>query len=81
MPIDINKELGLDGFKKEENRIIFESDGKTTPAEFKDFERKIDEDITAPIPLSKKTHKYTKEQLRKANTLSKSYRDLKRFKN
>jgi hypothetical protein len=51
MPIDINKELGLDGMNKEEHKIIFESDPKSSPAEFKDFERDIDEDIGAPIPL------------------------------
>lgn len=38
-PLDINKELGLDSFKKEESTIIYESNPKTSPAEFKDLPR------------------------------------------
>jgi hypothetical protein len=49
--MDINKELGLNEIKKEENTIIFESDPASVPKEFKDFDREIDQDISAPVPL------------------------------
>ena len=45
-PFDINKMLGLQEFDKDNLQIIFESDPKSTPAEFKDIKRKIDDDNT-----------------------------------
>ena len=60
VPIDINKELGLDGFSKDETTVIYESSPKDSPAQFKDMPREIEEDIATPIPWEKKTHKYLK---------------------
>jgi hypothetical protein len=41
-PLDINKELGLDSFSKEETTVVFESDPSKTPEQFKELPREID---------------------------------------
>ena len=79
-PLDINKELGLDSFSKEETTVVFESDPSKTPEQFKEIPREIDQEISTPIPWEKKTHKYGKDSYRKAITLKRSYRALKKYK-
>ena len=81
IPIDINKELGLNSFSKEDTTIIYESSPKDTPAQFKDLPRDIDQDLATPIPWEKKTHKYQKKSFRKAYALRSSYRKLKKYNN
>lgn len=49
-PIDINKEIGIDSFSKEETTVIYESNPQQSPQEFKDLPRDIEEDIATPIP-------------------------------
>lgn len=79
-PLDINKVLGIDNFDKKESTIIYESDPKTAPEEFKEHPRQIMEDLATPIPWEKKTHKYTKTTFRKAQALRNSYRGLKKYR-
>lgn len=79
-PLDINKELGLDNFSKEETTVVFESDPAKTPEQFKEIPREIDQEISTPIPWEKKTHKYGKDSYRKAITLRRSYKGLGKYK-
>ena len=79
-PLDINKELGIDSFTMEESTVIFESNPKETPAEFKDLPSDIEEDISSPIPWQRKTHKYSKDTLRKGKALNNTFRGLKKYK-
>lgn len=79
-PLDINKILGIDSFDRQESTVIYESDPKSVPEEFKEHKREIVEDLATPIPWEKKTHKYTKATLYKAHALRGSYRGLKKFR-
>ena len=80
LPIDINKELGLDSFSKEDTTVVYESSPAASPAQFKDLPRDIDTDMATPIPWDKKTHQYKKESFKKAVALNRSYRNLKKYK-
>jgi large subunit ribosomal protein L13 len=79
-PIDINKELGLDSIGEKGTTVIFESNPKLSPVEFKDLPREIEQDIATPIPQMKKTHKFSKSTLRKGIILTNSYRKLKKYR-
>lgn len=81
-PIDINKQIGIDTFDPKETTVIFESDPKNTPAELKSLPRDIDTEsgIDTPIPLMKKTHRFSKATIAKSVGLRKSYRGLKKYR-
>ena len=49
-PMDINQEIGLDSFTKEETTVIYESNPASVPEEFKDLPRDVNEDLATPIP-------------------------------
>lgn len=79
-PLDINKELGLDSFSKEDTTVVYESNPAKTPEQFKELPREIEENLDTPIPWEKKTHKYGKDSFRKAITLRRAYRGLGKYK-
>ena len=82
-PHDINEILDL-GTKLVENRhqykVIFESDPANPAEEFADVERDIDESIGYPIVFEKKTHTNPKSNLKTAQALRGSYKQLARYR-
>lgn len=79
-PQDINEYLGLTDINKDTATVIYESDPKNTPEEMKDLPRDIDTSLDVPLTFRKKTHEFSKKDLRKAVMLKRSYRDLKKFR-
>jgi len=54
---DVNEDLGLDGFNKDNTTIIYNTnENGELPEEFKDYNVEIDESIAEPLGYRKKTH-------------------------
>lgn len=79
-PLDINQELGIDSFTREDSTVIFESDPAKAPQELKDLPRELEENLAVPLPWQKKTHKFSKATIRKGRALNQSFRGLKKFR-
>jgi hypothetical protein len=75
-PKDLNKEIGIDSFTPEDTTVIFESNKNELPEEYKNIPRDIDTEsgIDTPIPLSRKTHKFSNKTIRESISIKNQWR-------
>jgi len=79
-PIDINEYFGLKDMKGPEYKVIFESSPENPPEELKHIEREIDDTLSVPMPLRKKTHSFSISDLKLRPVLLRQYKRLRKYK-
>jgi SH3-like domain-containing protein len=77
---NINDKFGIDRITKEDYLIAFESNPANPPVEFKDFNRKIDPDVSTPITSMEKTHLEGARTVAINRQLQYSYKSLRKYK-
>lgn len=80
-PHDINEDVGLESMLKDKNAtVIYESNPENAPVEFKDVARDVDRDIDVPLAYRKKTHRFSRESVKKGVALRSSFKTLKKYR-